>query len=81
MKAELKEFKDQNNNVVMAVIWVIVRPLDYPAMNTARIKLNDYLSTYVRHRGHNVYMHTERDSVSAIISFDLDKYAGQQIEI
>jgi hypothetical protein len=81
MKAELKEFKDQNGNVVMAVIWIIVPPFDYTAMNAARIKLNDFISQYVGHNGHNVYQHTEKDTVSAIISFDLDKYPGQTINL
>ncbi len=81
MKAELKEFKDGNDKLVMAVIWIIVPPYDYAAMNTSRIKINDFISQYVGHRGHNVYMHTEKDTVSAIITFDLDNYQGQTLDL
>lgn len=81
MQAELKEFKDSNQNVVMAVIWIMVPPFDSRQMIMARNKLNEFISNYVGNRSHNVYMHTEKDTVSAIISFELDKYPGQVISL
>lgn len=81
MKAELKEFKDKNGNVVIAVIWVIPIPFNVAQMNVARIKLNDFISNYVGSRMHSVYLHTEKDTVSAIITFDLNNYEGVSIQI
>lgn len=81
MNAELKEFKDNKDRVFIAVIWIIVPPSDILAMNAARIRLNNYISSYVGDRVHNVYLHKEKDTVSAIITFDLDKYPGKIIQI
>lgn len=81
MKAELKEFKDANGTVFIAVVWVIAIPFDVAQMNLARIKLNDFMSNYIGSRRYNAYMHTENDTVSAIITFDLDKYPGTSIQI
>jgi len=81
MNAELKEFKDQNGRVFIAVIWIIIPLSDILARNDARVRLNNYISSYVDNRGHNVYLHTERDTVSAIITFDLDNYPGKIIQI
>ncbi|HBG71760.1 MAG: hypothetical protein A2W93_06385 [Bacteroidetes bacterium GWF2_43_63] len=81
MNAELKEFRDQNGRVFIAVFWVIIPPFDILMMNDARIRLNNYISSYVGNRGHNIYLHKEKDTVSAIITFDLNNYPGQTIEI
>jgi hypothetical protein len=81
MKAELKEFTDKNGTVVIAVVWVIAIPFNVAQMNVARMKLNDFISNYVGTRGHNVYMHTEKDTVSAIITFDLNNYPGVSVQI
>jgi hypothetical protein len=81
MNAELKEFTDRNGNLIMAVIWVIAAPFNVATMNNARVRLNTYISNYVGTRGHNIYMHTENDTVSAIITFDLNNYPGQTVQI
>jgi hypothetical protein len=81
MKAELKEFSDKNGQVVLAVIWVIAIPFNVAQMNMARMKLNDFISNYIGSRTHNVYLHTEKDTVSAIITFDLNNYPGVSIQI
>ena len=81
MQAQIKEFKNQNGVVVMTVIWVSANHTNVAEMNTARVKLNNYISTYVGSRGHNVYMHTENDTVSATITFDLNNYQGETIDI
>lgn len=81
MNAELKEFFDKNGNIVVAVIWVTASPFNVNQMNLARVKLNDFISNYVGNKGHNVYMHTEDDTVSATITFDLNNYPGQTIQI
>jgi hypothetical protein len=81
MNAELKEFFDKNGNIVVAVIWVTAYPFNVNQMNLARVKLNDFISNYVGNRGHNVYMHTENDTVSATITFDLNNYPRQTIQI
>ena len=73
MNAKIKEFFD-GNNLVMAVIWVIVSPYNVQEMNTARVRLNNYISEYIGTRGHNIYMHTENDTISVIIIFDINKY-------
>lgn len=81
MNAELKEFFDKNGKIVVAVIWVTASPFNVTQMNLARVKLNDFISNYVGTKGHNVYMHTENDTVSATITFDLNNYPGQTIQI
>jgi hypothetical protein len=81
MNAELKEFFDTNGNIVVAVVWVTAAPFNVAQMNLARIKLNNFISTYVGNKGHNVYLHTENDTVSATITFDLNKYLGKTIQI
>jgi hypothetical protein len=81
MNAQLQEIKDGNGNTYIAVIGVIVAPADVAAMNYARVRLNDFITNYVGKRLHNVYMHTENDTVSAVITFDLNNYPGQAISI
>lgn len=81
MKAELKEFTDKTGNVVIAVIWVIAIPSNVAQMNVARMKLNDFISNYVGSRQHSIYLQTEKDTVSAIITFDLNNYDGVSIQI
>lgn len=81
MKAHLKEFTAKNDEVIIAVTWVTAAPFNAAQMNMARMKLNDFISNYVGSRGHNVYMHTEKDTVSAIITFDLNNYPGVSIQI
>jgi hypothetical protein len=81
MEAELKEFTDNNSNIVMSVIWVSADHTNIDIMNEARVRLNNYISEYVGRRGHNLYMHTENDTVSATIMFDLNNYQGRTIRI
>lgn len=81
MNAELKEFFDTNGNIVIAVVWVTAAPFNVEQMNLARVKLNDFISKYVGKKGHNVYLHTENDTVSATITFGLNNYPGQTIKI
>jgi hypothetical protein len=81
MEAELKEFTNNNGDIVMAVIWVSADYTNIEVMKEARVRLNNYISNYVGRRGHNLYMHTERDTVSATIMFDLNSYQGQTIQI
>jgi hypothetical protein len=81
MNAELKEFFDTNGHIVVAVVWVIAAPFNVAQMNLARVKLNNFISNYVGNMGHNVYLHTENDTVSAIITFDLNRFPGKTIQI
>jgi hypothetical protein len=81
MEAELKEFTNGNGSVVMAVIWVSADHTNIAVMNDARVRLNNFISNYVGRREHNLYMHTERDTVSATIMSDLNSYQGQTIQI
>lgn len=80
MKAEKKEFFDNEGNLVMARIWASC-PVDKDALSAATIKLHTYVMNYVGRRGHNLYMHTEWDTVAFVITFDLNKYPGEIIEI
>jgi hypothetical protein len=81
MNAELKEFLDANGNVCIAIIWVTALPFNNNQMNLARGSLNNYISNYVGNRGHNIYMHTQNDTVSAVITFDLNNLNGTAIQI
>ncbi len=81
MRAELKEFKDTAGKVFIAVIWVHADHTNPAEMNEAQVRLINYLSTYIGRRGHNLYIHTEMDTVSAIVSIDLNNYLGSTIQI
>jgi hypothetical protein len=81
LDAELKEFMDRNGNIAMAVIWVSADHTNIAVINDARVRLNNFISNYVGTRGHNIYMHTENDTVSATIMFDLNNYQGRTIQI
>lgn len=79
MKAYLKEVKDAQGNIVLAIITLLVQ--DQKKLNEARVKLNIYISDYIGGRGHNIYLHTEADTISAVITFDSDKIEGRIIDI
>lgn len=81
MNAELKEFFDATNEIVVAIVWVTAAPNNVAQMNLARVKLNEFISNYVANKGHNIYMHTENDTVSATIVYDINKYQGRTIQI
>lgn len=81
MNAVLKEIKDTNGHVSVAVIWVTANHLNNNEMNDARNRLNIYISNYVGTRGYNMYMHTEWDTVSATLIFDINNIQGQNIKI
>ena len=81
MDAELKEFTDRNQNIAIAVIWVSADHTNIAEMNEARVRLNNFISNYVGTRGHNIYMHTENDTVAATIMFNINNYQGRTIQI
>jgi hypothetical protein len=80
MKADLKEFTDENGKIIMARIWA-TSPTNAESLALARAKIYNYISVYVGNRGHNVFMHTENDTVAAVVTFDLEKYDGKSITI
>jgi hypothetical protein len=80
MKANIQEFKDENGKIVMTKIWAI-SPNNAEALSEARSKIYNFIWDYVGNRGHNVFMHTENDTVAAVITFDLEKYEGRIINI
>ncbi|MCX6312078.1 MAG: hypothetical protein NT084_10645 [Bacteroidetes bacterium] len=80
MKAFIKRFNDENGKEIMATIWAI-SPTNPDALAQARSKIYNYIGNYVGNRGHNVFMHTENDTVAAVITFGLDKYEGEIINI
>ena len=71
MKAHYQEVTDSNNIPQITTIWIY----DYEPnqMPLARKKLDDLLTIYAGRDGHNVYQHTEPDTVAATIIFDVDK--------
>jgi hypothetical protein len=81
MNAVIKEIKDANGKVALAGVWVVVEPHNSSEMNVARLKLDNYISNYIGNRTHNIYIHSEKDTVAAIMIFDIDKYPEQIFEI
>lgn len=80
MKAEIKEVNDANGNVMLAVVWIIAPDLNENTMNAARQKLAEVLDRYIGNNCHNRYMHTEKDTVSAVVTFNLENANGYTIE-
>jgi hypothetical protein len=80
MEALITEIKDEQGKVLVAKIWV-TSLLNPQALAAARASLSNYVSKYVGTKGHNLYIHPEWDSVSAVITFDMDKLDAKVIQI
>ncbi len=81
MKAHLKEVKDNNGKVMIATVLVTTPDLKPNTLAAGRAMLNTDLGTYIGSRLHTTYHHSESDTVGAVVTFDMDKHPGQDVEI
>lgn len=81
MKAHIKELKSQQGKSAVTIIWVSASPSNPMEMAEARTRLNNYINRYVGNEGHNVYLHSEGDTVAAVITFDINSLPGEDIDI
>lgn len=65
----------------MTVIWVSAPPNNPDMINEAYRRLGNYVSSHVGRRGHNVYIHTQLDTVAAIITYDLNQFDGEEFDL
>jgi hypothetical protein len=73
MRIELKEFKDEKGEINLALLNLI-DPIDDDSKNETNWKILDaYILKYVESRNHNIYKHIRSDSLSAIITFNIDE--------
>jgi hypothetical protein len=81
MKAHIKEIKDDNNRVLVAIIWVTTPDLNRETIAAARQLLDDFVEKYVSGRLHNRYHRTEWDTVGIALTFDIDNLPGIDVQI
>ncbi len=81
MKAHLKEVMDNSGKVMLATILVTTPDLNTNTLAAGRAMLKNYLDVYIGSRQYTIYHHSENDSVGAVVTFDMEKHPGQDIEI
>ena len=77
----IKELKSKQGNRAVTIIWVSASPSNPNEMAEARTRLSNYINEYVGNDGHNVYIHSEGDTVAAVITFDINNLPGEEIQI
>lgn len=72
MNTILREVKDAKGKIAVVIISVQASPFNPQQMAAARVQLNHAIDNCVGHRGHNIYIHSKPDTVSATIVFDIN---------